>query len=227
MATVVLVHGLGRTSRAMWPLARAARARGLRVVAIDYRSRRGGIASHAAALALQLHERAPEGPLWFVTHSLGGIVLRYAVAHGMLAAARVERAVLLAPPNQGSEIADFWWDRPWPGLVGRRLMGPSLGELRTSPEATVMQLPPVGFPCGVIAGTRSLTRLSSRFIDGPNDGKVAVRRAAVAGMRELLELPATHTFILAMPSVIAQTFHFLEHGRFERGADASVEMNGE
>ena len=220
MATVVLVHGLGRTARAMWPLARAARARGHRVVAIRYRSRRGDIASHAATLARQLREQAPEGALWFVTHSLGGIVLRFAVAHETLPEGRIARAVLLAPPNQGSEIADFWWDRRWTGRVGRWLLGPSLGELRTSPDATVMRLPPVRFPCGVIAGTRTLTRLSSRFIDGPNDGKVAVRRAAVAGMRELLELPATHTFILAMPSVIAQTFHFLEHGRFRRGDEA-------
>jgi triacylglycerol esterase/lipase EstA (alpha/beta hydrolase family) len=43
----------------------------------------------------------------FVTHSLGGIVLRVAVAEGLLPPGRIRRVVMLGPPNEGSELADF------------------------------------------------------------------------------------------------------------------------
>ncbi|HYD53768.1 MAG TPA: hypothetical protein VEA99_14120, partial [Gemmatimonadaceae bacterium] len=212
--TLVLLHGLGRTARAMRPIERAGRSRGWRVLNLDYRSRRADIAAHARMLGERLRTEAPEGALSFVTHSLGGIVLRQAVAAGELPLKRVCRVVMLAPPNRGSEIADLWWSDPLLGPIGRRMMGPALAAVRTVAEAEVQRLPPVPFECGIIAGTRSLNPLFSRRIPGPNDGKVAVARAEVAGMRALLTVPHSHTFIMAMPRVIAQTFSFLERGVF-------------
>ena len=54
----------------------------------------------------------------FVTHSLGGIVFRaWAALHAEKLP--VGRAVLLAPPNNGSEIADKLGD--W--IVAKKIMG--------------------------------------------------------------------------------------------------------
>src|SRR5688500_600553 len=120
--TVVLVHGLGRTPRAMRPLERAAEARGYRVLNVGYPSRAQDVPTHATALAARIRRAAPTGTLYVVTHSLGGIVLRHAVASGELPAGRIARAVMLAPPSQGSEIAEVLWHRPLVRHVGRPVL---------------------------------------------------------------------------------------------------------
>ena len=214
-ATIVLVHGLGRTPRAMRPLERAARARGYRVINVGYASRTGDVAGHATALATRVRDEVPSGRLHVVTHSLGGIVLRQAVASGALPAARIARVVMLAPPSRGSEIAELLWYGPAIRHVGRAVLGPSGAALATRPEALVHQLPPVPFEVGVIAGARSWNPVFSWLIPGPDDGKVAVARAAVPGMRAMVTVPRGHTFLMRAPDVIAYTFTFLEHGRFE------------
>jgi len=212
--TVVLLHGLGRTPRAMWAIERAARARGYHVLNLGYDSRRGDVERHAATIGATLREAAPSGRLHFVTHSLGGIVLRQAVATGQLPAERVARVVMLAPPNGGSELADAFWQRRGLRRLGPVVLGPAGADLGTGPEALVQRLPPVPFELGVIAGTRSLNPVFSRLIDGEDDGKVSVRRAAVPGMRAFLTVARSHTFLMLAPDVIAQTFTFLETGAF-------------
>jgi hypothetical protein len=198
----------------MWRLERAARQRGYRVVNLGYPSRRGGVRSQAHVVAGLLDRTAPTGPLWVVTHSLGGIILRQAVATGELPAARVARAVMLAPPNAGSELADAFWQRRALRRLGPLVLGPAGADLGTGADAFVQQLPPVTFELGVIAGTRSVNPLFSWMIPGPDDGKVSVRRAAVPGMRALVTVPRSHTFLMMAPDVIEQTFAFLETGAF-------------
>jgi triacylglycerol lipase len=216
--TVVLLHGLGRTPRAMWALERAARARGYRVLNLGYASRRGDVAQHAETVARTLRDSAPAGQLHFVTHSLGGIVLRQAVATGQLPAGRVARVVMLAPPNGGSEVADAFRQRRALRRLGPVVLGPAGADLGTGADALVQRLPPVPFELGVIAGTRSLNPVFSRLIEGENDGKVSVRRAAVPGMRAFLTVARSHTFLMLAPDVIAQTFTFLETGAFRPDA---------
>ncbi len=220
--TLVLIHGLGRSPRAMRPIERAALARGYRVINVGYASRSAGVEAHAASLAARLRADVPEGPLYVVTHSLGGIVLRQAVASGRLPAGRIARAVMLAPPNGGSEVADAFTGAPVLRWVGRVGLGPAGAEIATAPSALVHRLPPVAFPVGVIAGTRSYNPVFSWLIPGADDGKVAVRRAAVPGMRALRTVPRSHTFIMRAPEVIAETFAFLESGRFEEESGVST-----
>ena len=212
--TVVLLHGLGRTPRAMWRLERAARRRGYRVLNLGYPSRRGDVRWQAHFVAATLDSVASTGPLYVVTHSLGGIILRQAVATGELPATRVARAVMLAPPNAGSELADAFWQRRALRRLGPLVLGPAGADLGTGADAFVQQLPPVTFELGIIAGTRSVNPLFSWMIPGPDDGKVSVRRAAVPGMRALLTVPRSHTFLMMAPDVIEQTFAFLETGAF-------------
>jgi len=46
------------------------------------------------------------------------------------------------------------------------------------------------------------------------DGKVTVASAQIEGMRELVVVNRSHTFIMCAPDVLAHTFSFLETGRF-------------
>lgn len=211
----VLLHGLGRTHRSMDKIAAALRGVGYGVVSVAYPSRSQPI----EVLAMQA---VPEGLAWcrarglprvdVVTHSMGGIVLRYYLSGNRVA--ELGRVVMLSPPNQGSEVADVLQ-----GIgIYAQVNGPAGGQLGTGPEGIAARLGPVDFDLGVITGNQQTTAdsfLATHFT-GPNDGKVSVERAQVDGMRDFLVLPATHTFIVSDPTAVAQVLYFLEHGRFDR-----------
>ena len=210
--TVILVHGLGRTRLSMWPLARRLARAGYSVVSWGYPSRRLSIAAIAARLRAELDRRLAEcrGRVHLVTHSLGGIVARAALAGG--ASPDIGRVVMLGPPNRGSELVDRLR-----ALAGFRLVAGVAGlELGTDPASTPNRLGPVAFECGVIVGARPIDPFLSRLIPGDNDGKVSVDRARVDGMRDFLVVPHGHTFIMWSAAVARQVVHFLERGKFAR-----------
>lgn len=212
--TLVLLHGLGRTARSMRRLAAEGARRGYRVRNLGYASRRAGILAHAERVGIAISALSDDGPLHAVTHSMGGIVLRAALAGGWLAPERLERVVMLAPPSGGSELADWLCRTP----LLRLALGPAGPELRTGPGGIPGTLPPVSCELGIIAGVARRRTLAGSLFGGPNDGKVSVAHARVDGMRDLLVVTRGHTFIMNAPEVIEQAFHFLERGAFDRSA---------
>lgn len=211
---VVLLHGLGRSPANMavlqWRLSR----RGFETHNLRYPWRSASIEAAAEAVARRIAERVPaDRTLHFVTHSLGGLVLR-----ALLAAHPRDglgRAVLLAPPNRGSELADRL--RGWPG--SEWLLGPLAGQLGTGEGDLPQRLPEPSIPYGVIAGDRWLNPLGAWWLAGPHDGTVRVERTRLPGMRDHLVMPHTHTFIMNASRVAEQVEAFLRHGRFRRPAD--------
>lgn len=210
---VILLHGLGRTHRAMEPLAQALAAAGFVAINVDYDSRAQALEELAVAAVgegLQRCRAAGASPVHFVTHSMGGLLVRYYLANRDLP--DLARVVMLAPPNQGSEVADALRDREW----FRRLNGPAGTQLGTGPDGIAATLGPVAYPVGVIAGSEVAfyDAWLAAWIPGDNDGKVAVERTRVEGMSDFLVLPVTHTFIVSDDEAIEQTLHFLREGRF-------------
>jgi alpha-beta hydrolase superfamily lysophospholipase len=210
---VVLLHGLGRTPLSMTALWLAARSRGYRVINWHYRSAFGSVAEHAQALATEVVPRIADAPrVHFVTHSLGGIIVRQFLATNTLP--NLGRVVMLAPPNRGSEVADVLQRSK---LVSRCVV--PARELGTSDTSVPRNLPPATFPVGVIAGSRSHIPLFSRWMNHvPNDGVVAVERTKLDGMSDFVVLNRTHTMLPWSPDALAQVFRFLEEGRFSAAA---------
>lgn len=210
---VVLLHGLGRTPLSMTALWFAARRRGYRVINWHYRSAFKTVAEHAEAFAAEVVPRVAGAPrVHFVTHSLGGIVVRQFLATHTLP--NLGRVVMLAPPNHGSEVADVLQRSK---LIAHCVV-PSR-ELGTSITSVPNNLPPATFDVGVIAGSRSHIPLFSRWMnDVPNDGVVAVERTKLEGMTDFVVVHRTHTTLPWAPDALAQAFRFLEEGKFAAAA---------
>jgi hypothetical protein len=211
-AYVVLLPGLGRTSRSMALVEARFLEEGYRVRRVDYPSRQKTVAELAEVLdeaVAPLCEEA-KATVHFVTHSLGGVVLRYYLAHHECPA--LGRAVMLSPPNQGTEIVDRLGDNK----IFRLATGPSAQQLGTGPDSIPRELGPVEFELGVITGDQSLNPVGSIMIPGEDDGTVAVESAMVEGMRDFLVVPSTHSFIMRHPGVIDQALYFIRNGVFRR-----------
>ncbi len=220
---VFLIHGLGRSSASMLLLKHRLESRGFEVISKGYDSTDGHIDDHVAWLAEELNaiSGSDEPTLHFVTHSLGGIVLRVYLADNKLP--NLGRVVMLTPPSQGSELADYLKD--W--KLYRLATGPSGQQIGTSEESVPRSLGPVEFELGVIAGDRSVNPLTSRIIPGPDDGKVSVENAKVEGMSDFIVLRHSHTFIMNSRDTADQVTAFLNDGAFLHPPDPIEESFNE
>ncbi len=214
---VLLFHGLGRRAASMGPMARALAAAGYAPTLAPYPSTALGVEALVAGHVAPAVDRLLDGGaarVHFVTHSLGGVLVR-AFAAARLDAGRPlpggSRAVFLAPPHGGSEIADaLHTARPV-----RAILGPALAELTTAGGSVPNGLGPVrGVEAGVVAGTRRLVPFGRAFA-GDNDGLVSVASAlSTPGLADTAVVARTHALIMRAPDVIALTLHFLATGRF-------------
>jgi len=205
---VVLLHGIARTSASLTRLERALRASGFATLNIDYASRRKPI----TALADDIHPEVArfaerDAPLHFVAHSMGGLVTRAYIAK--YRPDRLGGVVMLGTPNGGSEVADL--------LSRYRLYGAFYGpaglELTTARRPNA--LPAVNYPVGVIAGNRFIDPVAGLFVlPKPNDGRVSVASAMLAGMADHIVVKASHTGLPRNGVAIEQTIAFLHEGRF-------------
>lgn len=210
---IILLHGLARTSRSMNKAGKLLAAYGYKIINVDYPSRSAGIgilAQKYIAQALKQCDVKGVKKIHFLTHSMGGILLRHYLASQSID--KLGRVVMLAPPNQGSEVVDKLGS--W--RLFYYLNGPAGLQLGTGNNSVPNRLGPVNFQLGVIAGSKTVNLLLSRLIPGINDGKVSVNRAQVAGMKDFIIMPYSHPFIMRSEAVIEQALHFIQQGCFAR-----------
>lgn len=208
---VVLLHGLVRSASSMEKMADAIKEAGYEPCNVAYPSTKYKIENLATDFVLpniQACIGTDAGPVHFVTHSMGGIVVRYLAKH--YAVFKFGRVVMISPPNQGSEIVDALGEL-WLYEV---INGPAGKQLGTAPDSLPNQLGPAPFELGVITGDRSINFILSIFIDAKDDGKVSIERAKLEGMADYSIIHATHPFIMKNNEAIAQAIAFLRTGRF-------------
>jgi triacylglycerol lipase len=206
------MHGIARTYRSMRSLAKFLKSQGYQVLNVAYPSTRVPLESLIDHINQQVvaFNQDPQRKIHFVGYSLGGLLAR-----GLIHRYRppnLGRVVQLGPPNQGSEVADFWKNN----FLYKWIFGPAGQDLGAEEKSFSRILGPVDFELGVIAGNRSWDPISSAMIEGPDDGKVSVENTKVPGLTDHLVIPATHTFIIYNQEVWDQALHFLKSGQFKR-----------
>jgi len=209
---VVLLHGLARTSTSMNKMERALAASGFATANIDYPAREYTVEELAEQAVpdgiAACREQAGVDTIHFVTHSLGGILVRQYLAHHDLP--ELGRVVMLGPPNQGSAAVDKLKDVPgfdW-------LNGPAGRQLGKGEASVPLKLGPADFELGVIAGNRTIDPITSAVLDNPDDGRVSVEDTKLEGMTDFVVVEHSHAFMMRMHRTIELTRSFLQTGRF-------------
>ena len=207
---VVCVHGIMRSSVSMSYVACSLRKAGYHVENWGYPSRMKTIADHGEGLVWEIKRVArmyPGRQIHFVTHSMGGLVLRAALNHPECPEmAKSGKAVLYAPPNRGSSFGRKMGAYRFVRSVYGELSGSELlfteedgfEDLGSFPEAMDVL---------VIAGTQSF----NPFISEKSDGTVRVAETALKTPFKWVEMPVNHTFIMWSPKVLCTTIDFLKN----------------
>lgn len=213
---VVTVHGLGRTRQSMAGMgACLAKRGGYAWLNFSYASTRDSIDAHGKALleVLQALDEAEE--VHFVAHSLGNLVVRRYMHERALAplearGPRLGRFVMLAPPNQGAELAVRMRDNE----LFRLIFGASGRQLAVQWDEVERRLAIPPCPFGILAGGQGEAGVNNPLISGDDDLVVTVAETRLAGAADFLVVPEFHTFIMDAPAVRQSTLRFLQHGYF-------------
>ena len=189
---VFLIHGWGVRAVAMGRLASGLADAGFTVFNYDYPTSKRNIREHSEIfLSLYrciLSTEIP-GTASFVTHSMGGILLRAALAQMDEAECRrIEAIVMLGPPNRGS-------------VAG---INASLADMTPAPDSYVRSIPPPPFlpPVGIVAGQY--------------DGKVALDSTLLPDGQpcERIIVPCTHPSLRNPKHTLAPIIGFLRAKTF-------------
>lgn len=211
---VILVHGMGRSSKS-WPkMCKALEAAGYQVVPFDYPSTRCAISDSAEYLAQVVRGLDGVDEINFVCHSMGGLVVRaYA---GNNSDDRIKRMVMLAVPNLGAEMADIV--AKWP--LYQWVCGPGGCELVTDPQGLVASLPTPEFEFAVIAAGKGNDAGYNPLIPGDDDGTVTVASTRLPGATDFLQVNGLlHSFLMFDNRVIDATVRFFDEGKLRAEGD--------
>jgi len=208
---VILLHGLARSDSSLVKLETVLKDTGYFVVNHDYPSTVYEIEKLATdAINTSLAQCSSDGEIHFVTHSMGGILVRQYLSQYTIG--NLGRVVMLGPPNKGSAVVDKLHNVPGFELIN----GPAGMQLGSGALSVPNTLGPANFDLGIIAGTRSINLILSTMLPNPDDGKVSVKSTKLEGMSDHISMPVTHPFMMKNKQVIAQVLHFLSHGTFKR-----------
>lgn len=211
-AHVIFLHGLARTALSFHSMARFFQKQNFATHNLNYPSRKFEVETLSEKFLkpqiVKIQKDNPKATLHFITHSLGGILLRFYLSKDDIK--NLGRIVMLAPPNQGSEIVDKL--SHWPGF--KKFNGPAGLQLGTKPNHIPQQLKPLETDVGIIAGSKTVNLILSQLLPKPNDGKVSVASTQLQEMKDFLVTPHSHTFLMQRKKIWQHSLNFLNHGEF-------------
>jgi pimeloyl-ACP methyl ester carboxylesterase len=207
---VYLLHGLGRSSFAMWMMASRLEDAGFLVENIDYQSFNMSPEEILLDVTEQINESQPEKyqTVHFVGHSLGGLMIRAYLERTSVK--NLGRVVLIGTPNKGTPLVDKYQDSWWISMLG-----PAIPALSTDKESFPNSLADPYYPVGIIAGI-SKGNDNEDVIPGEDDGIVPLESTQVNGMTDIIIVESSHSMMRYSREVASQTIAFLRYARFQK-----------
>lgn len=206
---VILIHGIGRSSKSFTEMAERMTSDGYTVVGFDYPSTQVPIPECADYLHKVIQSLDGIESIDLVGHSMGGLVMRaYQMNHSCK---RFHRAVMLGVPNKGAKMADFLKSNP----LFKMVLGPAGQQLASDDDGLISRLPTPSFEFGVLAGGRSGPKGYNPILPGDNDMTVTVASTRLPGAADFVLLPVIHSFLMSDERAIQATINFLKSAQFD------------
>jgi pimeloyl-ACP methyl ester carboxylesterase len=197
------IHGFSGSAWNLYYLTRPLEKEQMNITYWDYPSKEKYIEEHAEDLVNELKNEAannPGQPIHFLTHSMGGLVLRAALNHPECPPeAQMGRAALLVPPNQGAVWGRILGEYSVPISIAREFSGKQLmseidfEHLGQFPEAMEVL---------VVAGNFGF----NPFLNGENDGVVMVEETYLSTPHRHIVVKQGHKSIL-LSRQVAELIH--------------------
>ncbi|MGR8934139.1 MAG: esterase/lipase family protein [Gammaproteobacteria bacterium] len=186
---VLFVHGMGRSQLSGWPMLWRLKAHGLMVGSFGYVAAFEDFSAIRTRLVARISEIAAQGDYVVVGHSLGGILLRAAIA-ALPAGTRLPlRLFLLGSPVKPARLAQkLRRYRTYRMLTG------DCGQLLSS-KARMAEIGPTPVPATSIVGISGYRGKYSPFEGETNDGIICISEARAEWIAEEIRLPVLHTFL--------------------------------
>ena len=212
---VIFVHGLGRRCSSMARLQREFDLAGYETICWSYQSRSHRLLSHIKHFSAWLESQNFDGKPHFIGHSLGGLIIRGALAN--FSRCNMGRIVLIATPNFGAGIVSKMGKL----FLSRLCFGLPLLDLEENSNI-LSKLDVPDAEIGIIAGSRRFHPLNPisyinffRLGKQQHDGTVELKNTKLAAANDFILLDAHHTFICNHSETATQCCSFVRTGTFQ------------
>ncbi len=187
----LFVHGMGRTRRSGWPVLQRLKRAGIATHSFGYRTSIHDFDTIAQQLAQAIARLAVHGEYIVIGHSLGGVLLRAAVAALAPELRRPQHAFLLGSPVQPARMAISFRNQ-----LAYRLITRDCGRLLGS-APRMAALPAMQAPTTAVVGMRGVIVTRPWFGSEPNDGIVAASEVLADWQQEQLHIDVMHSYLPA------------------------------
>ncbi len=223
---VYVLHGFGSNRWVMNSLTRRLEQNGYQVTNWGYSSFTRSLPELGGMLYSEIVNRDDITSVSFVTHSMGGLVVRAMSSYADEDAdfPRIDRVVMLSPPNHGAQIADFFSRSKFLCWA----LGPNLADMRTDSASLANRLPDLdGIELGIVMGGRFDQHGWNPFIKGDDDGFLTRDKARLGTEEDFVSVPENHFFMPHNKQSQEYILRFLKTGSFDPPASAGSSSEAE
>ena len=209
---VVLLHGLVNTRSRMSAMENIFEDNGYTTFNVSYASTRESIDDHATALEGIIKNLNGISEINFVCFSLGNLVVRKYLNRtrdpktGKPSDTRIKRMVMLAPPNNGAQMAE-WLKK---NGIFNMVTGKSGKQIAAQWKTVEKSLATPSFEFSIIAGNGA--GLWNPLMKGDGDFIVSIEETRLVGASDFKIVSSTHSFIPNSKDAQKMALNFVQNG---------------